>query len=186
MAERVLVERVLVERVLVQSVLVERVAGMFCWMLLAVFLAACSARPPSATVPGAFDLTGAWALVPGESDSPPTTLQLRARGGMLHLVAQDFPVLNARRMNIEQDPQSMGISYDGGAWRDVSWGARKRGLWEVQAGWLDGQLVILSKAEDADARETFQLGPDGRILTVIVNVRSGGEQLIIRRTFSRV
>jgi hypothetical protein len=166
--------------------MVERLLGFSHVALMALLLAACSAAPPSATVPAAFDLTGEWQLVPDQSDVPPTTLQLRARGGMLHLVTQDFPVLAARRMSIEQAADSMGISCDGGAWRDVSWGARKRGLWEVQAGWLEGRLVILSKAEDADARETFSLSPDGRLLSVLVDVRSGGERLSIRRTFSRL
>jgi len=154
-------------------------------VLLAFLLVGCRTAPPSASVPAGFDLSGDWQLVPDRSEVPPSQLQLRARGGMLHLVVQDFPVISARRMRIEQDRQSMGLAYDGGTWRDVSWGSRKRGLWEVQAGWQEGQLVILSKAEDADARETFSLDSGGRVLTVTVAVRSGGESLQLTRVFSR-
>jgi hypothetical protein len=153
--------------------------------LLAFLLVGCRTAPPAVSVPAGFDLSGDWLLVPDRSDVPPTLLQLRARGGMLHLVVQDFPVIGARRMQIEQDSQSMGLSYDGGTWRDVSWGTRKRGLWEVQSGWQEDRLVILSKAEDADARETFSLDPGGRILTVTVAVRSGGDSLFVTRVFSR-
>ena len=165
--------------------MVERVSVWWVCLLVALALAGCRSSPPSAEVPPAFDLSGDWQLIPARSDVPPTLLQLRARGGMLHLVAQDFPVLQARRMKVEQDEQSMGISYDGGAYRDVSWGARKRGLWEVEAGWQEDQLVILSRAEDADARETFRLEPGGQVLVIGVEIRSGGERLLVTRTFSR-
>jgi len=164
----------------------ERVTGLVCGVLLAVLLGGCRSAPPSYEVPAGFDMSGEWRLVPAESDLPPTILDLRARGGMLHLVAQDFPILRARQMHVEQDRASMGISYDGSDYRDVSWGTRKRGLWEVEAGWLDGQLVIISRAEDADARETFQLAPDGLRLTLRVDISSSGERLSVTRTFVRI
>jgi hypothetical protein len=157
-----------------------------CWTLLALGLAACQSTPPSTTMPAGFDLSGAWELVPGESDVLPSMLNLRARGGLLHLIAQDFPVLRARRMTIDQGHDSMGLTYDGADYRDVSWGTRKRGLWEVQAGWLEGRLVIISKAEDADALETFTLSPDGKRLTVEIEIRSSGESLQLRRTYARL
>lgn len=156
-----------------------------CWTLLVALLAGCKSTPPSAVIPAGFDLSGEWQLLPDESDVLPTNLNLRARGGMLHLIAQDFPVLRARRMTIEQGHDSMGLSFDGADYRDVSWGARKRGLWEVQAGWLAEQLVIISEAEDADARETFRLAPGGATLTVQVELRSGGESLVMTRAFAR-
>jgi hypothetical protein len=149
-------------------------------------LSACKSAPPSTTMPAGFDLSGTWELVPGESDVLPSMLNLRARGGMLHLIAQDFPVLRARQITIEQGHDSMGLTYDGADYRDVSWGTRKRGLWEVQAGWLEGRLVILSKAEDADARETFILAPDHNRLIVQAEIRSGGETLNVNRTYTRI
>lgn len=164
---------------------VRRSGRMLLAVWLAVLLAGCSATPLDPVPPTGYAITGNWELLPDQSDAPPAPLALRARGGMLGLVAQDFAVLRARRMTIEQDRDSMGISYDGGEYRDVSWGDRKRGLWAVRAGWLDGQLVIVSKASDADARETLSLSADGQVLTVRVELRSGGESLALRRTFGR-
>jgi len=155
-------------------------------VLVGLGLAGCGATPPSPQMPVGFDIAGDWELVPEQSDSLPSTAALRARGGMLNLAVQDFPVLRARGMKIEQDHDSMGLSFDGGEYRDVSWGSRRRGLWEVQAGWLDDQLIILSKARDADARETFQLGAGGQRLSVRVEIRSGGESLALTRTFVRI
>jgi hypothetical protein len=158
----------------------------FGWTVVAVLLAGCNSKPPSVAVPAGFNLSGEWVLLPGDSDAGPTGLNLRARGGMLRLVAQDFPVLRATRLSIEQGADSMGISYDGADYRDVSWGKRKRGFWEVQTGWVEGQLVILSKAEDADARETFTLSPDGQRLAVRIELEAGSESLAIGRTFQRL
>jgi hypothetical protein len=156
------------------------------WTVVALLLAGCSSQPPSVAVPAGFNLTGEWVLLPDESDAGPTGLNLRARGGMLRLIAQDFPVLRATRLSIEQGGDSMGISYDGTNYRDVSWGARKRGFWEVQTGWVEAQLVIISKAEDADARETFTLAPDGQRMSVRIELEAGSESLAISRTFKRL
>jgi len=156
------------------------------WIVIALLLAGCNSKPPSVAVPAGFNLSGEWVLLPDASDAGPTGLNLRARGGMLRLIAQDFPVLRATRLSIEQGGDSMGISYDGTDYRDVSWGARKRGFWEVQTGWVEGQLVIISKAEDADARETFALTPDGGQLAVHIQVEAGGESLAVTRTFTKI
>jgi hypothetical protein len=155
-------------------------------LLVGLELAGCSATPPSPQMPVGFSIAGNWALVPAESDDLPSAAALRSRGGDLNLAVQDFPVLRARGMTIEQDRDSMGLSFDSGEYRDVSWGFRRRGLWEVQAGWLDQQLVILSKARDANARETFQSGAGGQRLTIRVEIRSGGESLVLTRTFVRI
>ena len=80
----------------------------------------------------------------------------------------------------------MGIRYENGAYRDVSWGERKRGLWQVSAGWLEGALVISSKASDASARESMRLSDNGQRMTVRVEVKSGGDNLSVLRTFDRV
>jgi hypothetical protein len=153
-------------------------------LLLALVITGCGTNPPAVEVPATFDLSGNWQLVPSQSDVPPTLLQLRARGGFLHLVTSDFCTLEARALRIEQDARSMGIACDAGTWRDVSWGERRRGLWVVQAGWLQDALVILSKAEDANASETFRL--DGnRVLTILIELEAGGERIAITRTYTR-
>jgi hypothetical protein len=153
---------------------------------LVSLLSACQGIPLQSHPPQNFDLSGTWQLVPEDSGSPPSQQSLRARGGMLAFVAQDFAILRAREMLIEQNPGSMGIFYDGRDYRDISWGTRRRGLWEVQAGWNEGRLVILSDAKDADASETLTLSPDGQRLRVDVEVRSRGENLAVTRVFRRL
>ena len=169
---------------------------------LAILLMAggCGGIPLDAHAPAGFDLGGQWVLNAAESDPPPDirSIQDRAdrafaqgragrdRGGVFSFVAQDFPVLKSKSMIIEQNRDSMGIRYDTGAYRDVSWGERKRGLWKVSAGWFEGDLVILSKAADARAHETIRLARDGQSLEVLVEVESEGQTLAARRTFERV
>lgn len=137
-------------------------------------------RPP----PG-FDLSGHWQLIEDDSETTPSHRHLRARGGMIGFVTQDFPVLRARTMDIEQSRDSMGIRYDGSEYRDVSWGIRQRGLWEVRTGWNEGQLVIISDADDAEAREVMTLSENSQRLSVDVRIDSGGEDLDITRVFER-
>lgn len=155
--------------------------ALWAWLLLA----GCSSVPLAPQPPPGFDLTGTWALVPERSDAAPTFRRLQARGSRLAYVARDFAVLAAREMRIEQGPRSMGVRYDGRRYRDVSWGSRRDGLWEVRAGWHEGRLVILSDADDADARETFVLSADGRRLRVEVELASGGDDLSSTRVFAR-
>ena len=163
-------------------------------------LAACSGVPLDVEPPGRFDIGGQWALDAERSDPPPNTRQIMARadrdfvqgrvalpsGGALAFVTQDFPVLAAKSMVIEQNSDSMGIRYDTGVYRDVSWGERKRGLWKVSAGWFEGDLVIFSKASDTTGRETFRLSGHGQTLVVEVEADSDGEKLAATRVFERV
>lgn len=155
-------------------------------VLLLWLLAACGGVPLQSQAPADVDLSGAWLLIPDASGTAPSTQALRARGGMLAFIAEDFGVLRARELLIEQNPGSMGIYYDGRNYRDVSWGTRSRGLWEVEAGWHEGNLVILSKARDADARETLSLSPDGQRLRVDIEIKSRGETVAVTRVFGRV
>jgi len=154
-------------------------------MLLCV-MAACGGVPLQPDAPADFDLSGTWRLIPGASGAPPPPQVLRARGGMIAFVTEDFPVLRAEELLIEQNPGSMGIYYDGRNYRDVSWGTRRRGLWEIDAGWHEGSLMILSSARDASARETLTLSADRQRLRVDVEVRSGGETVAVSRVFGRV
>jgi hypothetical protein len=155
-------------------------------LVAAVLLAAgCAGTPLDYAPQPGFNLTGNWELVPELSDQAPTRSRLRSRGSMIAFVTQDFPVLRAQRMHIEQNRDSMGVEYDGREYRDVSWGVRQRGLWEVEAGWLEGNLVILSEAPDGEAQETFALSPDGQMLTIDIRVSSGSENFAVTRIFSR-
>ena len=156
-----------------------------CLVLTAVLSAGCATVKLDDSPPPGFDLSGRWTLVGPASETAPSRRRLRAQGGMLAFVTQDFPVLRATEMVIEQSRDSMGIRYDVGDYRDVSWGTRQRGLWEVRAGWHEGDLVIVSEARDADAREILRLSPDGRQLTIDVRLSSGGDDLNITRVFRR-
>jgi hypothetical protein len=145
----------------------------------------CSGTPLDyAPAPG-FDLTGNWILEPSLSDTAPPPSRLRARGSMMAFVSQDFPVLRARRLHIEQNRDSMGVTFDDSDYRDVSWGVRQRGLWEVEAGWREGALVIVSDAKDGEAQETLTLSPDGQMLTIEIRVSAGRENLQLSRIFTR-
>ncbi|MFU8813945.1 MAG: hypothetical protein ACNA7W_01280 [Pseudomonadales bacterium] len=154
-------------------------AGVLC------LLAACSNVPLEPRPPDGFDLSGSWVLVPEDSGTPPEPRTLRARGGMLSFITQDFAVLRAQELRIEQGPGSMGIYYDGRDYRDISWGTRRRGLWEVTAGWHEGSLIIRSDASDADASETLALSPDGQRLRVDVQIKSRSENVAVTRVFRR-
>jgi len=168
--------------------------------LTVLVAAACGSVPLDVAPPGQFDIDGQWVLNAALSDPPPNTRRIMAqadrdfvrgrmaapRGSSLAFVTQDFPVLEATSMVIEQDSDSMGIRYDTGDYRDVSWGERKRGLWKVSAGWLEGRLVIISKASDASGRETFSLSQNRQSLLIEVLANSDGEKLAARRVFERV
>jgi hypothetical protein len=150
-----------------------------------------------------FDISGSWLLDPVRSDGTPDarrvvdemdrrSLQHRTIGDtrqelvdstVFAFIAQDFPVLRAERLEIEQQPDSVGIRYEPGGYRDVSWGERTRGLWTITAGWNDaGEFVIHSDSEDIRAVERYvQL--DARTLQIMLRVRADGGDLDIVRTF---
>jgi hypothetical protein len=175
-------------------------------MLAGLFVAGCSSTPSLSTrVQPGFDLSGQWTLDPSRSDRTPDARRvvdemdqrmLRRRDGfdvrgelvdsaVFAFIAQDFPVLRAASLTIEQHTDSMGIQYEPGGYRDVSWGERSRGLWTINAGWNDsGEFVIHSDSDDIQALETFVL-PDATTLEVTLRVRAEGGDLDLVRTFVR-
>lgn len=170
----------------VPEVPVVRYCWNFAWLLSACWLAVgCANVVLEEDAPAGFDLGGSWVLDPLSSEATPEVSKLRRRGMSIAMVAQDFSVLHCRRMEIEQNADSMGIAYDGGSYRDVSWGVRERGLWEVNAGWDAGELRILSKARDAKAEETMILAEAGRRLVVRVSISADGDDLVVTRIFKR-
>lgn len=155
-------------------------------VLLAWLAAGCASKVVlDHQAPVGFDLNGTWVLDPAASDGSPDPRQLRGAGFAMASAVRDFPVLVARRMHIEQNRDSMGVRYDTGDYRDVSWGERTRGLWEVNAGWEEGQLLILSKARDARAEETIVLLEGGRRLAVRVAIQADDSDLTVDRQFTR-
>lgn len=166
----------------------------------------CSSTPDLSTrVRPGFDLTGNWELDRSRSDATPDTRRvvdemdremLRREGGfnirreiadsaVFAFIAQDFPVLRANTLSIEQQADSMGIRYEPGGYRDVTWGERTRGLWTVSAGWDDdGSFVIHSDSDDIQALERHRL-QDASTLQVLLRVRADGGDLDVVRTFTR-
>ena len=165
--------------------------------LLAAFgLGACTSLDTN--VPASFDLTGRWVLDELASDAPPDLEAIRrredrqvARGrqsnprGSAAFVVQDFPILRARDLSIEQDAASMGMRFDQGRYRDVSWGERQREFWTVRAGWEDNALVIRSTRGGTAGTETLALEDGGNTLRVSVRVKTEGEDVRAVRVFTR-
>ena len=136
---------------------------------------------------GEFDLNGAWRLIPElSSGGPPQGAERYGRGDALSFLAHDFPVVRATEMHIEQNDDSMGVEFRPGGYRDVSWGNRQRGRWEVDAGWDEaGNLVIYSRGRDLDVRETIFLDRQD-LMTVVMDVDGDGRRLELTRVFERV
>lgn len=168
-------------------------ALVFC---VAFLLTSCSTLDPS--VPGGFDLTGDWVLDHDASDAPPDVDAIRRRedrdvvrgrqsdaAASAAFAVQDFPVLTATRLEIEQDDESMGIRYDGVLYRDISWGERERDLWRVHAGWSEGDLIIRSVRGAIRGRETFALERNGTRLRVTVSIETGGQDVRSNRVYRR-
>ena len=178
-----------------------RAASALRWAAAALALglaAGCQSSLDTAPL-ASFDLTGVWRLNAAASDAPPDPREIRrledrdiVRGRQRDpeassaFVGEDFPVVKARSMTIEQDSHSMGILYDDqGPYRDVSWGERERDHWLVQAGWRDGALVIRSRRDLTEGVETMRLEPGGQRLRVEVVVRTGGRDVRTLRVFDR-
>jgi len=138
--------------------------------------AGCGSVPLDPAAPNQFDLNGLWVLDADRSDTA------RPRGS--RFLTQDFPLLVTREMRIEQDSRSMGIEYEGGSYRDVTWGDRRWGIWEVRAGWKDGGLYIFSEAPDISAVEIWRLSEDGDELTIDITVRGEADGRY-QRVFTR-
>lgn len=159
-------------------------------------VAACA--PLDTNVPVGFDLAGHWVVDELASDPPPDIKAIRRRedrqavrdrpskaGGSAAFVVQDFPVLAAASLHIEQDRDSMGIRYGETIYRDISWGERKRDFWTVKTGWEEGSLAVRSTRGGVRGRETFTLEDGGKRLRVAVQVKTAGENIDSVRVFHR-
>ncbi len=149
-------------------------------------------------VPPGIDLSGIWVLDKALSDAQPDRSKAQQRQkaaeikgksvnvlGSMFFAAQDFPVISADRISIEQDDESIGISYGDGQHRDLIWGLQKRASWKIDAGWERGRLIVQSMTSHTSGIERYQLRSDGEILLVEITIRTGGERKHLRRTFVR-
>ena len=152
----------------------------------------------SSAVPTGFDLSGEWLLDVNASDSAPDTRAIRraedldiARGKQKNVnasaafVVQDFPVVAARQLVIEQNDDSLGIRYSNGTYRDVTWGRTERNFWQIEAGWSNGVLVIISRRDDIIGREEMKLEAGGSRLRVTVDVKTDGRDVKLDRVYVR-
>lgn len=166
-------------------------------------LAACNTIELEEVNPQGVNLTGTWLLDDSASDgsSELTTTRrergrrpndqvserrrdiVRAAGSGFAFITHDFQVLTAQRITIEQNHDSMGIAHRPGIYRDVSWGKKQRGLWEVYAGWEGSDLVIISEAPDLAVQERYQANE--RQLIVEVSIEADGEKRVVNRVFRR-
>ena len=169
-------------------------------ILATLLLAACQGIDLDEANPINVDLSGDWRLEGALSDPTPDFKsglkgQRRKRnptmrddisgalGSALAFIVHDFQVLSAERVEIEQSHDSLGIRYDPGVYRDVSWGERQRGLWEVYAGWDEAVMVIISKAEGMRVEERFRLNRGQLIVDIIIT--ADGEERTVTRVFTR-
>lgn len=171
---------------------------------LVLTLGGCSSGPNLSPVnPAGVDFSGTWLIDFSDSDAVPdlrnrtggksvrrsnrplTQEALRLTDGSgLAFVVHDFQVLRADKIDIEMNRDSMGIRYYPGVYRDISWGERQRGLWEVNAGWEDDVLVIISEARNLEVVERIQAQGRGR-LRINVAIEADGEEIAFDRFFSR-
>ena len=89
-----------------------------------------------------------------------------------------------RSLTIELDTVSAGLSYQPGTYRDVSFGERRRGLWNIYAGWDGDDLVILSRANNLQVMERMSLVNPKR-LRVIVGIQTQKENRDFVKVFDR-
>ena len=170
------------------------VAHMTCVIVLA------SCGPPTTSlgtvVPFGFDLTGSWLVDEAQSDEAPDANAMLQREksaeiegkksdslASMYFLIRDFPIVSARRLTIEQDAESIGISYGEGQHRDLVWGLQSRAQWQLDAGWEGSHLVVKSVVSHSSVVERYQLQQDRTTLVVDVAVRAGGQRETYRRIF---
>ena len=99
-------------------------------------------------------------------------------------ISHDFHILDAKKIRVELGLASAGLDYSPGVYRDVTFGQRRRGLWNVYAGWEDEELVIVSKADGLNVVERFAMLNPNR-MRVVVNVRVEKEERRVVKVFDR-
>lgn len=151
------------------------------WLALAcISLIATGCSSLSTEVPKAFDLSGSWVITGVDSDAQAERsdrARLHGRGTDVGFDPAALPMIDARAMIIEQDATSMGIAYQNGVYRDVSWGERELRHTEVAAGWDGPDLVIETEGRSYDMVERYQLGPDGNLRVEIHLDPARGERI---------
>ena len=172
-------------------------------LLVLLGVGGCSSVDLSPINPPGIDFSGEWVIDFGDSDQVPDLRNHRPKqsrrsvnpsvrrearrvggGSGFAFIVQDFQVLGADKLLIEQNPDSMGIRYTPGVYRDVTWGERQRGLWEVNAGWEEHYLVIVSEANNLKVVERFQRAGSGQLI-IEISLEADGQEMAFNRTFNQ-
>ena len=137
---------------------------------------------------GASDDLRAFTLPPSERRRPKLSVREEIRriglGSGLAFVVQDFQIIDANQIVIEQGRNSMGVKHIPGTYRDVTWGDRERDIWRIQAGWQETDLVIFSTAKGLRVLERYQLVNQNR-LRLDLDVQADGVNRKLTRFFDR-
>ena len=99
-------------------------------------------------------------------------------------VSHDFHIIRAQSLTIELDSISAGLLYQPGTYRDLTFGERKRGLWDIYAGWDGDDLVVLSRADKLQVMERISLVSPNR-LRIIVGVEAEKKNRDFVKVFDR-
>ena len=99
-------------------------------------------------------------------------------------VSHDFHIINAQSLTIELDPVSAGLNYQPGTYRDVTFGERRKGLWDIYAGWDGDDLVILSRADKLQITERYSPVSPNR-LRIMVGIEVERENRDFVKVFDR-
>ena len=165
------------------------------------YLLGCSALDLDQRKPEKVDFSGRWVLnLPlsegvTENSRPQNDVfdpdQIRTEGmasadllDPFVFVSHDFHIINARSLTIELDPISAGLDYQPGTYRDVTFGVRRRGLWDIYAGWDGDDLVILSRADKLQVMERISLVSPNR-LRIIVGIEAEKKNRDFVKVFDR-
>ena len=164
-------------------------------------LVSCSALDLDERKPEKVDFSGHWELnLPLSErvienprsrndvfDSDQIKTEGMARADLLDpfvFVSHDFHVINAQSLTIELDPISAGLDYQPGTYRDVTFGERRRGLWDIYAGWDGDDLVILSRANKLKVMERISLISPNR-LRIIIGIEAEKKNRDFVKVFDR-
>lgn len=73
---------------------------------------------------------------------------------------------NSSEMVIEHVPESMGIRYQSGKYRDIDWGKTTQGSRKMTAGWQGSNLIIETQGQRGAITEMYRLNDAGTTLTI--------------------
>lgn len=179
----------------------------------ALFLLLTGCASLSTTPPDNYALSGQWQLNAALSDSPslaglsrvqqgnrrPPGSENGGRSGPQGRNSASGPgrgaargaqtrvaSLEAKVIKIEQSFESMGMEFDGGSYRDVSWGKRKRGELTVETGWQERDLIINTTGGRMPTSERYVLSDNFDRLTVYIELNGGRNDLKFKRVFDKV